>query len=88
MIMEEASMNRDDVFANIRQTAENVGVTLDEVKECDYINDVLSESLTFVAFIVELENIYDVEIPDEFLFSENMETFADLIDTVLELANA
>ena len=79
-------MNRDDVFANIRQAAENVGVTLDE--ECDYINDVLSESLTFVAFIVELENIYDVEIPDEFLFSENMETFADLIDTVLELANA
>lgn len=81
-------MNRDDVFANIRQAAENVGVTLDEVKECDYINDVLSESLTFVAFIVELENIYDVEIPDEFLFSKNMETFADLIDTVLELANA
>ena len=81
-------MNRDDVFAHIRQAAENVGVMLDEVKEGDYINDVLAESLTFVAFIVELENFYDIEIPDEFLFSENMETFADLIDTVLELVRA
>ena len=49
-----------------------------EVLENDKIYDIIPDSLTFVTFIIEIEQEFNVEIPDELLNPEQMGTIKQL----------
>ena len=64
----------------------NLGIIVDENYEEILINDVIEDSLTFIAFIIELEQKLQIEIPDEYLVQGVLMTLADvdkMIDDII-----
>ncbi len=57
----------DDIFGRIRGIiADQLGLEEDEVSEdSDFIEDLGADSLDIVELIMELEEEFDLEIPDE-----------------------
>lgn len=49
-----------------------------DVLENDKIYDIIPDSLTFVTFIIEIEQEFNIEIPDELLNPEQMGTIKQL----------
>lgn len=43
------------------------------------------DSLQFVSTMVELENAFQIQIPDEYLFAEGLDTPQDMLDMVLKI---
>ena len=43
------------------------------------------DSLQFVSTMVELENTFQIQIPDEYLFAEGLDTPQDMLDMVLKI---
>lgn len=71
----------------IKTALENAGVY---VQENDFsmkltIRDLIEDSLSFISFFVEIESLFDIEIPDEFynrdVFGYTLEQF--LHDVIL-----
>lgn len=68
----------------IRDCLAQIGVIIDTNRNFDLI-EVIEDSLMFVSLIVELESAFDIEIPDEFLLPERLNTFDDLKTMITEL---
>ena len=69
------------------QCFSNIGVFVDP-KENSLPPDVIKDSLLFVSMIVEMEQEFDIEIPDEYLSGERLLSFRDLEELVELLANS
>lgn len=68
----------------IKGCLSQVGVIIDTNKNFN-LNEVIEDSLMFVSLIVELESTFNIEIPDEFLLPERLNTFDDLKTMIVEL---
>lgn len=75
-------MNMED---KIKECLAQIGVIIDTNKNFN-LNEVIEDSLIFVSLIVELESAFNIEIPDEFLLPERLNTFDDLKTMIVELA--
>ena len=60
----------------------NLGIILDETEKNFDISDFITDSLTYVSFIVELENLFSIEIPDEYLSNDALKTYVDVINMI------
>ena len=50
------------------------------------INEKLDiDSITFVSLIVEIENEFDIEIPDDYLLIEKLGTYSQFLDMIIDL---
>lgn len=45
------------------------------------------DSLQFVSTMVEIENAFNIQIPDDYLLAEGLDTSQDFLDMVLTLLN-
>lgn len=63
----------------------SVGVELTYNDEDFELNELEMDSIQFISFIVELENCFSIEFPDELLVAENMTSFYALINIIDEL---
>lgn len=61
----------------ILQAIKNSGVQIDEYQGDLVLNDVLVDSLIFVSFFIEIEQLFDIEIPDEYYTQNLMEKTLD-----------
>ena len=72
--------------ANIEQKvkaiiAENLGVNADEIKiTSSFIDDLGADSLDIVELVMQMEEEFEVEIPDE--EAENIKTVADAVNYI------
>lgn len=57
----------------IKKAFENVGIYTEGIDETNKLKEYLVDSLTFISFFVEIENIYDIEIPDNFYNQDTLE---------------
>lgn len=64
-------MNASDAKKNIIIALENVGIYVDFNTE-ESITNIIEDSLSYVSFIVELENLLGYEIEDSFLAMEEI----------------
>lgn len=63
----------------IIQCFQNLGIMIDdEVEKNPSIFDYLESSLVFVSFIVELEQFFQIEIPDDYLMEGRLTSFSDI----------
>lgn len=79
-------MEKESNYKNVKQAAANIGVFIDESDLNGLISEYIFDSLMFVGFIVELENVFEISIPDEYLLDENL-TFKDILSIIEELKN-
>lgn len=79
-------VEKESNYKNVKQAAANIGVFIDESDLNGLISEYIFDSLMFVGFIVELENVFEISIPDEYLLDENL-TFKDILSIIEELKN-
>ena len=73
--------NEDIVERLKRLIAENLGVSLDEVRnDAAFIDDLGADSLDNVELVMAIEKEFDIEIPDE--DAEEISTVQDAIDYI------
>ena len=61
----------------------NSGVDTDLLEHVDFIDDLGMDSITFIALIVEIEECFEIVIPDDMLLPENFKCVDD-IGSVIE----
>lgn len=70
----------------ILSTLEELGIIVEEDTSNDFsLYEYLSDSLMFISFIVALEDKLGIEIPDDYLSFEYLESingFANLLDSI------
>lgn len=61
------------------------GVNLDVLEYVDLINDLGMDSLAFISIVIEVEETFDIAVPDEMLLIENFRN-VDCILAIVESA--
>lgn len=76
-------MDRLAIRHSIKLALENIGYVCTENDFYQLqVNDVLPDSIAFIMFILELEDILKIEIPDEYLTAENVTSWAAIINLI------
>jgi acyl carrier protein len=80
-----AVVDRSDVLKNVKEiVGEHMGMQAEQIKESHaLIEDLGCDSLDLVEIAMELEEHFDIAIPDG--FDEQMRTIGDVTDGVLQL---
>lgn len=84
-------MNRIDIKNKLIQILteifSNSIIDMNILDFVDLIDDLGMDSITFITIVVEVENAFDIIVPDDRLVIENFRTLNDIIQ-VIESANA
>ena len=72
-------MNREEnvVTENIGKILlclENIGIELGEEEKEVNLRDILQDSLLFISFIVQVEEVFGIQLDDSFLMIDNLKT--------------
>lgn len=70
-----------DIEKKLLNCLKHVGIIVEE-DELDMIEDFIEDSITFITLIVEIEQEFDIEIPDEFLSIERMATISSIKEMI------
>lgn len=63
------------------------GFFINDIESIDFIDDLGMESMVFMSMIVEIENAFNVIIPDDFLIVENFKNIITVIETLEKIIN-
>ena len=67
----------DDITERILNCLLELGIVFEQEENFE-LTDYIEDSLTFISFVSELENEFDIEIPDEYLLQGVLGTLNDL----------
>lgn len=68
----------DDITERILNCLLELGIVFEREENNFELTDYIEDSLTFISFVSELENEFDIEIPDEYLLQGVLGTLNDL----------
>ncbi len=74
-----------DIRREIINCLENVGILIDPSLEDVNINDYDVDSITFISFIVDIEKVFNIEIPDGLLYKQVLQSLNGFVSLVEEL---
>lgn len=79
-------MNKYEIEESVMNAFNAVGIfmTPEEIQDAA-IDEIIEDSLTYISFIVELEESFNIEIPDEYLLPERLSTFDSIITMIEDL---
>lgn len=72
------------MFERIVKCFKNIGIIIDETENIK-LTEYLTDSVMFISFLVELENEFNLEIPDEYLLPNKLTSLDDVGNMLLEL---
>lgn len=75
----------EEILSIINSILEDEVLTVSDVNK--ELKDIGLDSIKFVLLIVELENKYQIEIPDEYMLYSKMSTISEVQKIVNELVN-
>ena len=67
-----------DITERILNCLLELGIVFEQEENNFELTDYIEDSLTFISFVSELENEFDIEIPDEYLLQGVLGTLNDL----------
>lgn len=75
-----------NILSSIIKALNNVGIDFEDNPDLDTdLREYISSSVIFISFIVELEDILQIEFPDELLLSDTLSSLGNLCTIVEEL---
>lgn len=74
-----------DIEKRLMKCLNNVGIIINSEEELQGLKDFIDGSIVFITFIVEIEQEFKIEIPDDFLQIECLETI-DSIKAIIEMS--
>lgn len=75
----------EEIRVKICQALDKVGVFVEEPIEEANLNQFFDDSIQFMTFIVELENVFEIEFPNEILVFDNFDRIDNICDIVSSL---
>ena len=75
----------DENKEKIISALEESGVLIDGSNEEANINQYFDDSIQFMTFLVNLENIFEIEFPNELLVFENFDNINNICEMIQEL---
>lgn len=69
----------------IRDVMLRIGLFLEDFSFDDNLYDIFTNSLIFITFIIELEQKFEIEIPDEYLNPEQLKSIRHIDNILLDL---
>lgn len=76
---------KSDVIDLIEEMFDEKSIDRDVIEYLNFAEDLGMDSITFITLVVEIENKFNVEIPDEKLLTENFCTVSRIVNMLLEL---
>lgn len=83
-------MDRIEIKKGIIEALENIGVFCDCEDDDIQLQEVILDSIMCITFIIELENIFGIEIPDKYLNRDQLSDYKaieNLIYSLLQSSN-
>ena len=71
-----------DVKEKLLQCFLNIGVVIDDTEDDVDLKEYITDSVQFIAAIVEIERIFSIEFPDELLLFSVFDSFNGLVKIV------
>lgn len=71
-----------DVKKKLLQCFLNIGVVIDDTEDDVDLKEYITDSVQFIAAIVEIERIFSIEFPDELLLFSVFDSFNGLVKIV------
>ncbi len=80
-------MSKDDIKKGIVTCCQNVGIMVacDNLSDDFDIQEYIEDSVMFITLIIELENYFNIDIPDEYLLPETISSLGALTDMISKL---
>lgn len=74
-------MDNQLIQNGIIECMKNIGIFVDEAGDFE-IQEYIDDSITFLTFIIELEQMFGIEIPDSYLTMNELNTLSDVRDLI------
>ena len=72
------------IFNKIIKCMVEIGIIIEASLEGRFIDEDI-DSLTYISFIVEIEEEFNISIPDEYLQADIIETYDDVAEMIQQL---
>ena len=76
-------MIKDKVIECLR----NIGIYVEDDEENFELDDYIAESFLFVSFLLEIEEMFGIEIPEEYLIIGSLRTLEDICNMIEVVTN-
>ena len=73
------------LFRSIIKCMVEIGIIIEASLEGRFIDEDIDDSLTYISFIVEIEEEFNISIPDEYLQADIIETYDDVAEMIQQL---
>ena len=73
---------KQEVIELISELFKDKGFDIDILEYVDLIEDMGMDSITFISIVVEIEEHFAVEVPDDILLLENFKSVDDIVSVV------
>lgn len=73
------------IFNKIIKCMVEIGIIIEASLEGRFIDEDIDDSLTYISFIVEIEEEFNISIPDEYLQADIIETYDDVAEMIQQL---
>ena len=85
--MSDSNIQREKVFEDVvRIMAETLEISPEEISsDLSFNSDLPFDSLQLYEFVIDVEETYNIRLPDEVL--DEVKTVNDIVDVILKLAN-
>jgi acyl carrier protein len=73
------------VKERIRKCFANIGIIIENDSNFS-ISDYITESISYITLLIELEQEFEIDIPDDYLVQGRLETYQDICNMIEELS--
>ena len=80
-------MNIQEVREKMFIALDEIGIIIDNKQEDFDLQEYITDSVTFITFIVNIEKQLEIEIPDDLLLITKMRSFTAYCETMLSVVN-
>lgn len=77
-------MTQCEIKNVIIEEFENLGIIIDEKEDDVDLGSLEIDSITFISFIVAIEDRFDIQLPDDFLTMEIMNSLNGFVNLIYE----
>ena len=80
-------MSIEEIKEIIINTLNKVGIMVDSIDEDLDLGEWIQDSLQYISFVVELEQILDIEMPDEIFSIGSLASFNNFSQKIYDVCN-
>lgn len=74
-------MDKAEMKIKLIECMDNIGIFIDPEDESDVqLENYIQDSIHFIMFVVEIENQFNIEIPDDYLIFSNFDSIYKIYD--------